>query len=665
MAQVAPDPVPTGYTGGMFPFRPRLVPVVVLGLLTACGPPTVKGLAITATPAYVPAGRTVSVAAKATYADGHAEDVTAKAAWKVADAKVAGLAPGAGPGEILGVAPGTATVTARFQGVSGTLTLTVGRPVGGAGAVLPFVEYEAEDQQTNGTIIGPSRTLGDLAEEASGRRAVRLDATGQKVSLTTTAAANAIVIRYAIPDAPAGGGEDATLGLYVDGVRQQDLKLTSRYAWLYGGATNSANDTPGSGAHHFYDEVHARIGEVPAGATITLQKDAQDTAAWYVVDLVDLEEVAPAIPQPAGTLSITDYGATPDDGTDDAAAIQAALDDGKAQGKPVWIPTGRFDLTSAPLQVSGVTLEGAGMWYSTLGGPEAELRVSGSDNHLRDFALFGETTYRDDQHGRDGLDGALGTGSTLERLWIEHVKAALWIGVGTPLTDGLEVRGVRIRDTFADGVNLDAGTSHSVVEQSSFRNTGDDGVATWSPASDGPNAVGNVFRFDTVQAPWRANCFAVYGGQDTTLEDDLCTDTANYPGVLLASSFGAHAFAGTTTVARVSLLRAGGLFDGHDAGALWIHGDEQPIAGVEVQDLMIRDASYSGIEIGGPQAVTGVTFDNVQVVGAGAEGIRIGPQATGAAQATALVVAGSKTRGITNLAGSHFRLTRVKWDGGW
>jgi hypothetical protein len=44
---------------------------------------------------------------------------------------------------------------------------------------LPYDEYEAEDATTNGRVIGPSRTFGEVAAEASGRRAVRLDATGQ------------------------------------------------------------------------------------------------------------------------------------------------------------------------------------------------------------------------------------------------------------------------------------------------------------------------------------------------------------------------------------------------------------------------------------------------------------------------------------------------------
>jgi len=71
---------------------------------------------------------------------------------------------------------------------------------------VPWLEYEAETASTNGVTIGPDRNFGTIPSEASGRRAVRLEAPGQFVELTSTARANAIVVRYVIPDAPAAAG---------------------------------------------------------------------------------------------------------------------------------------------------------------------------------------------------------------------------------------------------------------------------------------------------------------------------------------------------------------------------------------------------------------------------------------------------------------------------
>ena len=63
---------------------------------------------------------------------------------------------------------------------------------------------------TTGTVIGPGRDAYTIEAEASGRSAVRLTA-GQNVEFTLPADANAITVRYSIPDAPAGasGGLDA------------------------------------------------------------------------------------------------------------------------------------------------------------------------------------------------------------------------------------------------------------------------------------------------------------------------------------------------------------------------------------------------------------------------------------------------------------------------
>jgi len=86
----------------------------------------------------------------------------------------------------------------------------------GRGAALGFSEQEAENADTNGTVLPFDTTAYTLAAEASGRQAVKLTAPGQFVAFTLTQPANAVTIRYAIPDAPTGGGIDAPLTVSVD-----------------------------------------------------------------------------------------------------------------------------------------------------------------------------------------------------------------------------------------------------------------------------------------------------------------------------------------------------------------------------------------------------------------------------------------------------------------
>jgi len=206
----------------------------------------------------------------------------------------------------------------------------------GRGADLPFKTYEAEDAVTNGTILGPSRTYREIPSEASNRKAVRLNSTGQYVEFTLTEAADSMVIRYCIPDAPAGGGINATISMYVNGTHYMDIPLTSKYSWVYGEypwTNNPANGNP----HRFFDETRVTFNNLSAGTKVRLQKDSGDTAAYYIIDLVDFEKRPAPLSQPANSLSITSYGAVPNDGICDKQALINCISAAKAQGKTVWI----------------------------------------------------------------------------------------------------------------------------------------------------------------------------------------------------------------------------------------------------------------------------------------------------------------------------------------
>jgi len=138
---------------------------------------------------------------------------------------------------------------------------------GGSGASLPYTEVQAENSATNGTIIGPSYTQGQLADEASYRKAVTLKGAGQYVTFTTPVATNSINFRYSIPDSSDGSVYTAPLSLYVNGTKQTDFTLTNAYSWYYG--SYPFTNTPGSGnPHHFFDETHRLLPTTyPAGTT--------------------------------------------------------------------------------------------------------------------------------------------------------------------------------------------------------------------------------------------------------------------------------------------------------------------------------------------------------------------------------------------------------------
>jgi Alpha-1,3-glucanase catalytic domain D1/Alpha-1,3-glucanase catalytic domain D2 len=491
------------------------------------------------------------------------------------------------------------------------------------GAAVPFTEYQAETATTDGTVLGASRAFGTLAAEASRRRAVRLQPS-QYVEFTLTAPANAVDVRYSISDSVDGTGTTAALGVVADGRLLASLSLTSAYSWFYGGYPFS-NDPRAGGAHHFYDAARALLGTpVPAGAKVRLV-----AAATTVVDLADFELVAAPAAQPAGSLSVIDFGADPSGARDSTAAFRSAL----AAGNHVWIPPGTFTVTGH-LLVDDVTLEGAGPWYSVLRGdgvgvygypaphPSAHVRLAG-------FAIFGEVKDRDDAAQVNGIGGAL-SDSTISNLWIEHTKVGMWLD--GPF-DGLTIAGCRIQDTTADGINLHRAVTNTVVENTVVRNTGDDGLAIWSDASTGQRAAReNVFRFDTVELPVLANGIAFYGGTDNAATDDIIRDTVTEGGgIHVGNRFSSTPLAGTTTIARDTIVRSGSM-NPHTRtpiGALWLYALDAPLSSVvDVRDTIVDESTYAALHVYG-SAVRNLRLRGVRIDRAGTFGLQV--QANGRA----------------------------------
>ncbi|MGW1061881.1 CARDB domain-containing protein [Micromonospora rubida] len=575
----------------------------------------------------------------------------------------------------------------------------------GRGASAPWVEYEAEAARYQGTLLEADalRTFGhtNFGTESSGRKSVRLNSTGQFVEFTSTNPSNSIVVRNSIPDAPNGGGINASISLYVNDVFAQKLTLSSRNSWLYGTTddTESLSNTPQANARRLFDESHALLPQsYPAGTRFKLQRDATDTASFYVIDLIDLEQVAPPATKPAECTSITAYGAVPDDGGDDTAAIQRAVtDDQNGVISCVWIPAGQWrqeqkilspDPTRGQYNQQGirnVTIRGAGMWHAQLYTATEPQNVVGNINHphegnvgfdiddntqISDLAIFGMTTNRANRG--HGLNGRLGRNTKISNVWIEHVNVGAWVGrdySDTPAYwnpgDGLEFTGMRIRDTYADGINFSNGTRNSRVFNSSFRTTGDDSLAVWANprVKDTTVDVGhdNHFVNNTIQLPWRANGIAIYGGYGNTIENNLIYDTMNYPGIMLATDHSPLPFSGTTLIANNALHRCGGVFWNEDQefGAITLFPSTTDITGVTIRDTEVHDSTYDGIQFkngGGNMPNVAITNVRIDKSNNGA-GILAMSGARGNANLTNVTITNSADGNIVKEPGSTFSIT--------
>jgi hypothetical protein len=528
------------------------------------------------------------------------------------------------------------------------------------GAAVPFTTYEAEDATrvtTNGATLAPSRTWGQLTSEASGRRAVQLTASGQYLQFNLAAAAQGMVVRYSIPDTADGSAYTAGISLYVGGVRKTDITLTNKYSWLYGTWSteggdihwsNNPNASP-KNPHRFFAEVAVKLdAQYPAGTQIKLMRETSNASfgstASVTIDLVDTEVIPAAIAMPSSYVSLTSYGAVANDGGDDTAAMNSAIAAVTGSGgsiKGVWIPEGTFDFNNGTVGAgydgtgtriyldSGVSIRGAGMWRSVLQGNFAGIFARAGNVTISDLKISANDVIRDDHLGVSGIEGVL-TNSTVSNVWLEHGKVGVW---ATNQTNALNMNGCRLRDIWADGVNLARGTSNSTVTQNHLRNTGDDGLAMWS---DTYLDVNNAFTWNTVQTPTLANGIAIYGGQDNRVQNNLVSDTIdNGAGISFGTNFNPPSITGTLNISNNSLVRTGSWH--HDyaygIGAIW--GYWLSSAGkinnptLTIASNAIQDSSYAGIFIEEPSTGANVTYSSNTITNVGTYGVEIRSTAAG------------------------------------
>jgi Pectate lyase superfamily protein/F5/8 type C domain len=512
---------------------------------------------------------------------------------------------------------GTAAASASSSGEAGHYGPVVPTSDHGRGASVPFTEYSAAGSTTDGTVIGPSDNLYTLPAEAVGRTAITLSGAGQYVDFTLAKAANAVDLRYSIPDSADGTGLTTPLQVYVNGQAQPDLTLTSNYTWFYGSYpfTNNPADLHG---HHMYDDVRTLFGKtLPAGTQVRFQ--ISDPSIPVTIDVADFEQVAPPARQPAGSISVLSFGADPTGRTDSTTAIQNAINAGSAEGKAVYIPPGNFVVT-AHLIVNNVTLTGAGEWYSVLEGNGVGVfgnfaPTPSTNVHLSGFAIDGQVNARVDSEDFMGIGGSL-QDSTISNVLIQHVQAGIWMT--GPFTN-LQISNVRIQDTVADGINFDGGVTNSSVTNTYIRNTGDDGIALWS---NGVADTGDAVSNDTVVLPILANNFAIYGGSDNAITHDYAVDTMTQGGgIQVGNRFAAVPLSGTTTIADNTLLRTGTLDPNwrFGVGAIWFYAsDGEDMTGtINVDHNTILDSPYDAFGFVGDY-IPGATppayaIDNVNI----------------------------------------------------
>ena len=425
------------------------------------------------------------------------------------------------------------------------------------GAKMPYTSHEAENATLeNGASIQQSKDMESTAVEATNQTYVELPKKDAAVSFNVNEPANALNVRYTIPD-----GASGQLDVQVNGSSVGNLDLSSHSAWQYLKGDHEYDQAiDGSSARFRFDETRLLLKDIQlkSGDKISLVKKKDDNVP-YGIDFIELEQAPAPVAQSENSISIVDKGASANDDSDDTAALLAAVEEAKVSGKSVYIPEGRFNFDKqVNIEADNLKISGAGVWHTRLHFTSDKRYGGGivfghNSNGIELSNLYMDSNltsrYKEDAQYK-AISGTLGKNSHIHDIWVQHFEVGMWIGdydqIGNmKYTDGLVVENTRIRNNLADGINFAQGTKNSTVKNSNIRGNGDDGLAIWSSISDGTNAAAeenNKFLNNTIESGWRAAGIGIFGGKGHEISGNLIKDVFAGAGIRVNTVFAGHNF---------------------------------------------------------------------------------------------------------------------------
>ncbi len=284
--------------------------------------------------------------------------------------------------------------------------------------------------------------------------------------------------------------------------------------------------------------------------------------------------------------SVLDFGAVPDDGRDDTAALRRALA-AMAPGETLVVPGGTYRYSDVlVMETPGVRLVGRdGATLEAAVPSRQAIMVRADDVAVTDLRLTGATTRRFEAHEQHRVVVEQVARTLVQRVIIESGSAA-----GILVFGGTDYRILdnRVSGTLADGIHSTAGSRGGLVQGNVLEGVGDDCIAVVSYRKDGVVSRDIVIR-DNECRDGDARGISVVGGEDVVIQANLVV-RSRAAGVYLASegSFDTYApkrvrvvgnrLEGANTDARV------------DHGAIFIGGREgTAVAGGAPVSLVAED----------------------------------------------------------------------------
>ena len=330
-------------------------------------------------------------------------------------------------------------------------------------------------------------------------------------------------------------------------------------------------------------------------------------------EVASTSAVETPLPVPAPTLAsadgliqpvvhVTDFGATPDDASDDTGAIQAALNSMSSGGTLVF-PPGEYRYSNTlTLRHDNVVLWGYDGAYLH--------NIRSDDSYVRHIAIKGNGSgiygfrISTDRHSR-GTSGAdylilLTEGANQEA----SDNRLEWGGIHiTAGASGYRVSGNSVFDSTADSIRHTDGATNGVVVGNTVRGAGDDMISVVSTRGERKN-TGIVIEGNDLADQYWGRGISVVGGDNISIRNNHISGTACCAAILVAQEDVYKTMGVRNVIVEGNVIShvqtqgqpKNGVRRLHPA--ILVHGNlAGAIQNVTIRNNQIDDAAYDGIAV--------------------------------------------------------------------
>lgn len=484
----------------------------------------------------------------------------------------------------------------------------------------PYFRYEAEPGHCtgySGTFLEQTDDQTYLQSEASNQQAITIGNGGYVEWSNDSGEADGVTLRFSVP-----WNTTATVAVYAGDEKLGEMALDAGHSWQFcKKEQGSRSYKPEFYSQHVYndrdfarmrfDEKHTLLSrDIRSGEKFSI-RNLSDTPV--TVDFLEIEK-ARKVEYQDGWVRWNQ-------------SIKNNLQEfiNENQGKTIYIDQdyvgiwGKLSPGSCILQGRGIFYtelhwEQNGAGFNSFGGQVKDMYLSSYQQQRYDADNYSPGTYSSPGKCFNGNVGYV------ENVLVEHFECGGWLEGG----DGAHFNHCRFRNNYADGINF-RNASNCTFEHSSFRNNGDDDMASWNSYKGNSN---NTFRYCTAENNWRASSLAFFGGNNHRAENLLVKDALEN-GVRLVTDFDGEGY-GTpgATFRNISIVHCAcikgevgrhGDFWGVDEGALHIESSSKyDLTNQNLYDIDIYDSRGNAVFIGSGSK----SMDNIEIKGINVHGVR-------------------------------------------